>query len=666
MLLSTFFALLMGLAHSPTAVMIACLGLFVAGLVVSANFDYPGVQVNEAVAGAIPIERVSFKTMKMALPTLRGPVAKPTLITSQQQFEAIFGPRWLGTYAHDAMRQWFTHCSAPLYFVRVVNAGGSKATKTLIKAGTKQVITATAAGAITQNGNIAVTVTTAGMTGSPKTIQVAALNGDSAATWAGKVRTALGADADVTAVWAVSGAGTSIVLTKLAAAANDATANIALANNTTTGVVAAPNSVNTTPGVADVDALRIDSLDVGADYNFTANPRHGISLTLVGGVLSVFDAGKLIEQYKGVTYANSAKAAQFINGHSTVINISWLDVVDPDDYASATGIVGGADGSAVTATQVIGSEAADPKTGLYALADESLPLGFFAAPGYTTNAVGQALIDLATRFRGYAAIDATYGLSDADATTERDGYGSSHGYAGYYYDWVSMSDPDTGEVIWRPTSVLRCALIVASQSQPGGLANVGAGVDASYRGVVYDPQNGAFGLSTDYPFMMDNNRQGELNRNGINVGRNFAKEGYGIVAWSARTISPEVLFRFVHVRILLNVIAESIEIGLKPYVFRSIDPHGRLGSELKGSIDGLLWDLWNNDSLFGNTAGEAFKVTLQSSFVELEQGIINIQVYVKPVPIAERINVTLFRVPLGYDFKTGRVTIGDAELTAAA
>ena len=108
------------------------------------------------------------------------------------------------------------------------------------------------------------------------------------------------------------------------------------------------------------------------------------------------------------------------------------------------------------------------------------------------------------------------------------------------------------------------------------------------------------------------------------------------------------------------------ELGLKPYVFQVVDGRGNLASRIKATIDQLLWDLWNNDSLFGATAGDAFNVKLQSSLAELEQGIINVEVYVKPVPIAERINVTLFRVALGFDFKTGEVTIGNAELKAAA
>ena len=80
---------------------------------------------------------------------------------------------------------------------------------------------------------------------------------------------------------------------------------------------------------------------------------------------------------------------------------------------------------------------------------------------------------------------------------------------------------------------------------------------------------------------------------------------------AARTISPEVLFQFLHVRVLLNVIAESIEIGLKPYVFQVIDGKGRLASAIKGSIDGLLYDLWRQDSLYGATPTDAFFVKFQ-------------------------------------------------------
>jgi hypothetical protein len=111
-----------------------------------------------------------------------------------------------------------------------------------------QVETATAAGTITGDGNAAVIVTAVGMTGTPKTIDVAVVSGDTPAVWAGKVRTALAADGAVTALYAVGGTTTAIKLTRKVPAANDGTLNISLDNGTCTGITTAASSANTTAG----------------------------------------------------------------------------------------------------------------------------------------------------------------------------------------------------------------------------------------------------------------------------------------------------------------------------------------------------------------------------------------------------------------------------------
>lgn len=139
-------------------------------------------------------------------------------------------------------------------------------------AGQAQVETATAAGSITGSGNATVIVTAAGMTGSPKTISVAVLNGDTAAVWAGKVRTALAADAAVAALFDVGGTTTAIRLTRKATAtytvgtasvplyaANDATLNISLDNGTCTGITTAATSANTTSGTLTAGVYLLDA-----------------------------------------------------------------------------------------------------------------------------------------------------------------------------------------------------------------------------------------------------------------------------------------------------------------------------------------------------------------------------------------------------------------------
>jgi len=125
-----------------------------------------------------------------------------------------------------------------------------------------QVETATVAGTVTGSGNAAVIVTSAGMTGSPKTIQVAVLENDTASDVAGKIRTALGLDAAVIALFAVSGATDKVILTRLAPAANDATLNISIDNGTCTGLTTAATSADTTAGVV------TDTVSVGIAKKF--------------------------------------------------------------------------------------------------------------------------------------------------------------------------------------------------------------------------------------------------------------------------------------------------------------------------------------------------------------------------------------------------------------
>lgn len=159
--------------------------------------------------------------------------------------------------------------SASSVFTLDQSTGVTSAATTWV-AGTAQVETATAAGTATSSGNVSVTVTAAGMTGSPKTIAVPILINDTPSQWAEKVRTALAADADVSALFSVSGATDLIVLTRKPIktttgsnasvsfyAANDSTLNINLQAGTT-GVTSAATSANTTAGVASSGTLILD------------------------------------------------------------------------------------------------------------------------------------------------------------------------------------------------------------------------------------------------------------------------------------------------------------------------------------------------------------------------------------------------------------------------
>lgn len=111
-------------------------------------------------------------------------------------------------------------------------------------------------------GNATVTVTAAAVAGSPVAVNVAVAAGDTAAEWAEKVRTALAANSAIAAQYDVGGADENITLTKIVAAANDDTLNIALANGTCSGITEDTTSDDTTAGV--VPAITSTAAQVAA------------------------------------------------------------------------------------------------------------------------------------------------------------------------------------------------------------------------------------------------------------------------------------------------------------------------------------------------------------------------------------------------------------------
>jgi phage tail sheath protein FI len=412
------------------------------------------------------------------------------------------------------------------------------------------------------------------------------------------------------------------------------------------GAVKATKTLN----AAAVPTLRVDSKGPGADYNYVLTPAAGVSVTYVGGDLNVYDKGVLKEQWHNVLalggpYSAQA-AADLVNAGSNLIDLTWLSTAaNPDDAATPQGLLTGADGAAVVAADIAGDSGT--KTGVWAFAEKELPLGFVIAPGYAQSAVGLALTGVAESFRHTAIVDSTLGTSQAGAITERNQYASPKGHLIYAYGWTQVIDSVSGARKFTPRSPFRAAHIVRSHSLPGAEANVGAGLDFVLRGAIGLEQ----GLMTDI-------EQGVLNVKGIDCARNFSAFGQGIVHWAARTVSTNPLYTFLQVRTIFNVIADSLEIGLRFYPFKPYDGRGRVSKEIKGSIEGLLWDMWNQGALFGGTASEAFLVKDVSSLNELDQGIVRFEAYVKPTPIIERLEVTLYRVPLAFNFQTGAVTIG--------
>ena len=87
--------------------------------------------------------------------------------------------------------------------------------------GTCQVMTATVATPSAADGDVVVTVTAAGMTGTPKDVTVTVANGDTVGDVAALLAAALAADANVGAYFDITAAGAVVTLTRKTHAAND-------------------------------------------------------------------------------------------------------------------------------------------------------------------------------------------------------------------------------------------------------------------------------------------------------------------------------------------------------------------------------------------------------------------------------------------------------------
>jgi phage tail sheath gpL-like len=127
-------------------------------------------------------------------------------------------------------------------------------------------------GTIGTAGNAAVVVTAAGIANSPITLSVPVSSGDSATTVASKVNAALAQNSDITDFFTISpDNGRYVRLTAKAAADNDPTMNISIANGTCTGLTAITTSTVDASGNVGTKQVETATVSGSISYNWTYN-----------------------------------------------------------------------------------------------------------------------------------------------------------------------------------------------------------------------------------------------------------------------------------------------------------------------------------------------------------------------------------------------------------
>jgi hypothetical protein len=187
-----------------------------------------------------------------------------------------------------------------------------------------------------------------------------------------------------------------------------------------------------------------------------------------------------------------------------------------------------------------------------------------------------------------------------------------------------------------PPSILQVA-VAQVRYQLDSFRVAPAGVKAPLKGLV--------GVG----FNFNKSHQSALNGSHVNILRRFS--GYGVCVYGERTLyKQDSAFRFIHTRVIMNSLIASLRSAYLPLVFDPIDGQGVTFQLVKQVATQICNRFWQGGALYGQTPDQAYLVKCDSTnnlAVDLELGILRVDVYAAPVGVAERILVGIFRVPIG-------------------
>lgn len=158
------------------------------------------------------------------------------------------------------------------------------------------------------------------------------------------------------------------------------------------------------------------------------------------------------------------------------------------------------------------------------------------------------------------------------------------------------------------------------------------------------PLRGAIGLKFD----ISAQQQEVTYALGLNPIRSLPNRG--IVAWGARTLSPNPLFKFVNTRAILNVLIDVMGRSFDDILFEQIDSAGTVYARVKSIASQILGQFFRQGALFGARPEQAYLVVCSSAnnnATDLENGSVRLDVYVATSPTLERLLVTIVRTPAG-------------------
>jgi hypothetical protein len=215
-------------------------------------------------------------------------------------------------------------------------------------------------------------------------------------------------------------------------------------------------------------------------------------------------------------------------------------------------------------------------------------------------------------------------IRHGDAEAQRSRPPRQTSYAAYYFPWLEVPTQD-GKTARVPPS--------------GHVAGVYARCDTQH-GVHKAPANEPLQGVTQLTLALSDDHIGQLNHDGVNTLRAFT--GRGIRIWGARSLSPDLDWRYLNVRRLFIMLRKSLITGTQWVVFEPNEL--TTWSVVRREIAFFLNKLWVKGYFAGKTEDEAYIVKCDDETNPpevVDTGRLIVEIRVAPALPAEFILFTL-------------------------
>jgi len=605
----------------------------------------PGIYTRE-VDFSFYVKQISTSSCGMVGVAERGPVNKPVLVTSWEQFINKFGSYIQVGYLAYAARAFFDNGGSVLFVNRIAHLTDptNRNTLTAVKAQAilkdRRVATAMLASGTIGSDRIAWRAIQPGVAGNAVSVELVVAGND----------TPLSVEVlgqAVTVNLATDGAGDPVSTADQVVAAVTGTpeaAALVTAETQDTGVVQAAAAAYLSGGMDALDTLKVRAADEGTWGDRLSVQVEDGSLDPTGAFnLVVRHKGEVVEVFKDLSMDETAP------NHVEIAVNERSDYITLEDLGTASGLP--ADRPVIGVFDLSGGDdgvtglddadySGDPSqhTGFYAF-DEIDALNLIMVPGVTTAEVIHAGVTYAENRQDLMLLAETpIHLEPLEAVDFRKGQGMySHGafnssYAALYYPWIEINDPVTGKRKLIPPSgaVAGC---YARSDKKAHVWYAPAGID---RGRIFNA------LSLGYK--TSRGERDVLYPEGVNVIAVFPDTGINI--WGQKTLQsqPSAVDR-INVRRLMMYMEEAISESSRFVVFEPNNPQtwralGRL-------INPFLQDIKEKGGLYDY----AFQCDEETNTpVVIDRNEMIARVFVKPTKTAEFIELNFILTGTGADF----------------